>query len=360
MIARQHQRIGLNSPRPVQQNPPLRRNRGERCSFVAYDFLDIDVYWNVRFFYESCGFTSLDPAAAEIDLLVVLRGDPGVSHRHRHFQGSVHIYDYVKEFSTDWRERFPAAREIVVISLSAPRNSRGIRHVTGYIPVLPSIWQVRPFRKRLQRPLHISNFKSMPRDIYQADLVELARHELIQVYGRKWDAVDIRTDGVSYWQANLLLASAYSCYGLMYPYQRGCTLSGRMWQAPLNGCFVISESGTNPFSCPGVVEVERFNADSLLRFGSILECWQLQKEATQYWRQKTRNLMNDLGLTGSLEINTRQRREWQRSMLRSHYRKKVDHGLQRLSDQLLPLPVRCRWTRTRHFFSRLHRRLLPQ
>jgi hypothetical protein len=68
--------------------------------------------------------------------------------------------------------------------------------------------------------LHISNYKSISNDIYQQDLVRLGQAHLIRVFGKKWEKVDIRSHGVSYWQANRMIAKAYSCYGLMYPYQR--------------------------------------------------------------------------------------------------------------------------------------------
>lgn len=328
-----------------------------RCSLIAYDFLDIDVYWNIYFFYISAGYIIEESGRSGIDLFVVLRGDPGANHRHKNFSGTVHIYDYVKEIDIDWRNRFPAAEEIIVISLSPPQTNRGIKFVQGYIPIFPSLWQVMPFRKRPQRPLHISNFKSMPEDSYQRELIDLARFELIQVYGLRWSQVDINTHPLSYWKSNLLLASAFSCYGLMYPYQRGKTLSGRMWQAPLNGCFVISEIGTNPFRCPGVIEVESFNPDSLLKVRSIADCWHLQKAATLYWNEKTMLLMKALGFSGSLELHERHHRQWRQHMLCSHFRLKWRRGRHRLAELMVPLPVRCRLRRAEKLLHVLRKRL---
>jgi hypothetical protein len=86
----------------------------------------------------------------------------------------------------------------------------------------------------------------------------------------------------------------------MYPYQRGKTLSGRMWQAPLHGCFVISEEGTNISHCPGVVEVSDFNADNLAAFDrSIEKCKALAAEAAKYWATATQKLAEELGLAVS-------------------------------------------------------------
>ena len=142
----------------------------------------------------------------------------------------------------------------------------GLQLVRGYLPIIPELWQEKPFRKLRGRPLHISNYKPINNDAYQLDLVRLAQNHLIRVFGNKWDQADIPAHGVSYWQANRIIAKAFSCYGLMYPYQRGTTLSGRMWQAPLNGCFVITEVGTNRF------QLSRLDRGRKLWTGHLVGC----------------------------------------------------------------------------------------
>ena len=200
--------------------------------------------WNVRLFYLAAGFALVrDGEDPDLDLLVILRGDPGQAHREH--RGIVHVYDYVKELQVDWPACFPRAREIRLVSLFQPDPlPDGVRWVPGYLPVIPEFWQRHPFRKKARRPLHIANFKPMGDDPYQRDLARLARHGLVRVYGARWDRLGLATHGLSYLEANRRLADAWCCYGLMYPYQRGATLSGRMWQAPLHGCQVISEQGT--------------------------------------------------------------------------------------------------------------------
>ena len=316
-----------------------------RFHILSIDFQDLDVIWNVRLFYLAAGFSLIRQGVdAELDLLVILRGDPGLSHQG--FGGTVHVYDYVKELQVDWRSRFPHAREIRLISLLRPSSlPEGTRWVQGYLPVIPEFWQQFPFRKRAGRPMHLANFKPMGDDPYQQELACLARRGLVEVHGRHWDKLGLSTYGVSYLEANRLLAGAYCCYGLMYPYQRGTTLSGRMWQAPLHGCLVISEAGTNPLGLPGLLEVQHFAPDSLLSVTSIKECWQIRKEATRYWQEATAQLASQLDLPAYLGPSPAQLATCRLDRRVQHLRVAWSRRLNRLARWLTPPPISCWWRR---------------
>ena len=316
-----------------------------RCHILSIDFQDLDVIWNVRLFYLAAGFSLIrEWVDSELELLVILRGDPGLAHQG--YVGTVHVFDYVKELQVDWRSRFPHAREIRLISLIRPDSlTDGVRWVQGYLPVIPEFWQQFPFRKRAGRPLHIANFKPMGNDPYQQDLARLARRGLVEVHGGRWDKLGLRTHGLSYLEANRLLAGAYCCYGLMYPYQRGTTLSGRMWQAPLHGCLVISEKGTNPLGLPGLLEVERFTPETLLSVASIRECWQVRIEATRYWRGATERLAALLDLPAYREPSAAQLATCRRDRRAQHLRVVWTRRLARLGRWLTPPPISCWWRR---------------
>jgi len=144
--------------------------------------------------------------------------------------------------------------------------------------------------------MHISHFKPMAQDKYQQELLKLIKSGIVRVYGKKWDKVGIKAKPLSYWQVNKMFAASSTCYGLMYPYQRGKTLSGRMWQAPLHGCFVISEAGTNIAGCPGVIEVSSFSAGNFTALDySIEQCRSLAIDAARHWRTATQKLAEELG-----------------------------------------------------------------
>ncbi|HYP03608.1 MAG TPA: hypothetical protein VER57_03560 [Cyanobium sp.] len=268
--------------------------KGKSCCVMSYDYLDLDVWLNIRCFYRSAGYRVTTNRCKETDdLLVILRGHPcDQARRHR---GPVHVYDYVKELKIDWREALPAASEVVVISIEPPSCSEGARWVCGYLPVYPPLWQKRLAQKSA-RPVHISNFKPMGEDHYQKELLELVRTGMVRVFGGRWERAGVRASSLSHWQANRMLAASSQCYGLMYPYQRGHTLSGRMWQAPINGCFVISEAGTNILACPGIIEVEHFDGTPPRPSISPGVCLDLAHQAREFWTGATATLAHDLKL----------------------------------------------------------------
>lgn len=286
--------MGVASDDALQPADAVQSMKRNRCSVMSYDYLDLDVWLNIRCFYRAAGYRVTTNRLGEAaDLLVILRGHPcEEARRHR---GPVHVYDYVKELKIDWREALPAASQITVISIEPPSFPAGVTWVCGYLPVVPSLWQQRLAAKSV-RPVHISNFKPMGEDPYQKELLELVRSGVVRVFGGRWERVGMRTRSLSHWQANRRLAASSHCYGLMYPYQRGHTLSGRMWQAPINGCFVISEAGTNILRCPGIIEVEHFDGLSSPFGISPDSCLRLALQARTFWSEATASLADDLGL----------------------------------------------------------------
>lgn len=267
---------------------------GPTCCVVSSDYLDLDVFLNLRIFYRACGYrVRLHHSPGPGDLVVVLRGDPGLALAdHR---GAVHVYDYVREQGIHWPSRFPQASRILVVSLTPPQNLEGIHWLEGYLPVVPALWQL-PERRRQARPLHIANWKPLREEAYQHQIVDLVRSGFLEVYGRKWDRLGVHTHGLSYLEANRKLAAARCCYGLMYAYQRGTTASGRMWQAPLNGCVVFSELGTALAGIPGIVEVERYEPANLEHLAHVPGGARLAADAAAYWRAANRSLASGLGL----------------------------------------------------------------
>ena len=267
---------------------------------MTCEYVDLDVYLNVKLFYGSAGYRVYkDKSARDTNLLVVLRGDKEISDYE--YAGIVHAYDYVREYKIDWKARFPKANKIFVISPTPPECSDGVTYVKGYLPVIPELWQSQ-LKKKDSRPMHISHFKPMAQDQCQQELLKLIKSSLVRVYGKKWDKAGIKAKPLSYWQVNKMFAASSICYGLMYPYQRGKTLAGRMWQAPLQGCFVISEAGTNIAGCPGVIEVSGFSANNLSAAdGNIEKCKALAVDAARYWKAATQKLADELKIDVRME-----------------------------------------------------------
>lgn len=269
------------------------------CSILSFDYQDFDVYLNTRLFYRLAGYR-VDELFSypSLDLLVILRGIPPCVTPE--FRGVLHVYDYVRELSIDYSLFFPNASEIIHISLSSPSHLRSSdRFVYGYLPVLPAIWtRSRPSRTVDSTPVHIANYKPMNEDSYQKQLIQLIQNRCINVYGAMWDRANISAKQLSYLSANSLLSKSSICFGLMYPYQRGKSLSGRMWQAPIQGCLVISEAHTNIFGCPGIIEVPQFSSNLPLINPTPLS---LSHQASKFWFNKTMILADELKLSLDLD-----------------------------------------------------------
>jgi len=265
------------------------------CSILSFDYLDYDVFINVRVFYRLAGYNVyLSVVHQDTSLVVVLRGKP--NRIYSEYTGIVHYYDYVREYNLDMRYFFPNASRISSIGLNDSTSlSLTDYSVYAYLPVFPSLWQYRSLvTSRLPHPLHLSNYKPIGSDSYQQQLLALIHSHKVLVYGGKWHNQNINAVQISYLSANRLLSQATHCYGLMYPYQRGTSLSGRMWQAPIHGCHVISEAGTNIYNVPGVIEAESY--EQLFLFSSDSALF-LRQKATEFWLTQTINLADALNLT---------------------------------------------------------------
>lgn len=266
----------------------------QSCRFFFLDYIDFDVYLNARIFYRLAGYSIRNSGdLSECDLLVLFRGLP--VRIYPEYSGPIHFYDYVCEHNIDIRHYFPNSTSITVISIAPHKNlSSTLSCVPAYLPVIPSLWQFSlPLIPRSSLPIHISNHKPLKNDVYQQEIISLALVGKLSIYGSKWERVNIKARPLSYLSANIKLSLSSVCYGLMYPYQRGRSLSGRMWQGPLQGCMVLSEPNTNVYGCPGVFETSSFaNAFETTNINPH----EIAREATDFWWKKTQFLAVNLGL----------------------------------------------------------------
>jgi hypothetical protein len=313
------------------------------CAVVSTDYLDKDVYLNIELFYTLAGYRvyvwsqASASASRTPDLIVMLRGDPGKAWAD--YRGPVHVYDYVKELDVDWSDRFPHASRLERISLEGG-------DVSGYLPVFPEIWR-RSFSRKNSLPVHLSNYKPMPADTFQRDLVSLIQQGRVRVFGGRWQLIGLPSRSLSYWQANRLIAASSCCFGLMYPYQRGRSLSGRMWQAPINGCFVISEAGTNPYALPGLIEVESFGFQEADRQFSLEECRRLSVQASVFWQNHTTNLARQLDLSLPPQLPVALIQAQRRTLVRWHLEFLWDQTLSSLQGALQKQRLRVTGTARR-------------
>jgi hypothetical protein len=93
-------------------------------------------------------------------------------------------------------------------------------------------------------------------------------------------------DLVKFYQKNKL------ALGVMYSWQRGKTVSGRFWQAPLSGCTLLSEAVPMALNIPGVYQV---NYQSLnIDIANLKNSSSIADEAYTYWTESNINLMKKI------------------------------------------------------------------
>jgi hypothetical protein len=160
--------------------------------------------------------------------------------------------------------------------------------------------------QRESSPVHVGNFKKYELDrgdeILKSFLSFLLENK-VQVWGAGWDQILPPNqcmgplplkDLVKFYQKNKL------ALGIMYSWQRGKTVSGRFWQAPLSGCALLSEAVPIALNIPGVYQV---NYQSLnIDIASLKNSSNIADEAYDYWMESNINLMKKLNLSKKQDI----------------------------------------------------------
>ena len=275
-----------------------------RCKIVGFDGFDPDVLANLIAFYYACGFlVDISRAPADCELLVVQRGSYG-GEVFATSARACHIYDYVASGTSDYHTAFPNIPERIVISpapkvsgASTPSNC-----VLSCPPVVSRLWRNNEDGvSAAYEFVHIGHRKSHPQPdpwLEQMDTVALSGN--CHFWGNGWNQLGPIPQSAAHGAASLhncqqIYRRATFALGVMYPYQRARTISGRMWQAPLNGCALFSEAVLSNAHIPGVYETSDFG--SLI--GSPPEPPSraaLINDASAYWDTVTLKLAGNLGL----------------------------------------------------------------
>lgn len=258
---------------------------------------DKDVFINTRIFYKRAGYKYIGFNKLKADLIVVLRGDP---QKIMHYNGTVHIYDYVKISIVNWKDYFPDATKIFLISLSQSKESLGVFNVFSYLPVIPEFWHKIARNPKSRIPIsHIGSYKPIQNDSITNFFVQLLVNKNVRVFGNNWHVVGIETHGVSHYEANLKFAMSDLTLGIMYPYQRGKTLSSRAWHGPIHGCMILSseEERISGLTIPGNHYTINNNWEESIDYHLSNRCReQIRNEATEFWENETIKLASVLNL----------------------------------------------------------------
>lgn len=277
------------------------------CLIVGLDGIDPDVTVNLMAFYTGCGYAvRVADAPAACDLLVIQRGHHVPGWTCEDARGDVHVYDYVFNGTSDYHDAFPQARQVRIISPSVTSGRTEVppeQLVTSPHPVVTGLWAPKRVLTDAERPyalVHIGHRKPNPAgDRWQMEIQQLAGYSTCHFWGKGWTdlAAPLSNEHLhgpsSLHEAQGIYRRARAALGVMHEFQRGRTISGRMWQAPLNGCQLYTEALPPGWSLPGVQVVDRFSDLP----APMLPAPQLAACAREHWDHVTRRLAAQLGLT---------------------------------------------------------------
>jgi hypothetical protein len=254
----------------------------------------MDVTYNLRSFYSKLGFrVFFSRSLHDADLLVVTRPlDKVVNTRGFRFS-LVHVFDY-----TGWSfDRFvhsfdysityifctsDAGRERLVNKLGFPGDHAFI----ALPPVDVSLW-CRRLRRIKYKLVHIGNFKHLTSpDEYQERFIKAIRQMNINLWGLGWKDFGNRlyNGRVGLFGVSRVYSESEYSLGLMYPFQRDVTYSGRFWHAPLNGCCLLSEPGYYTKLIPGIVETDYSAPDIKGKIQLITDREKIQQDSSRFWK----------------------------------------------------------------------------
>lgn len=274
------------------------------CLIYGHNGLDLDVAFNLRSFYNKIGFNSyFDTKLHSANVISIVRGvDSHIDLRGIEFE-QIHVYDYggwkydrlVKSLPFEKSFIFttsPDTKEDLIKTFGFPEKNIFIALPPVDIKLFSS--NLKPIKYNL---IHIGNYKKIDDDIYHDRLKSIIDTLDVKVWGMNWDGHikdNHKLKGRSgFFESSEIYSETEYALGLMYPFQREVTFSGRFWQSTLNGCFLFSESGLYSKSIPGIIETDYTIEDIQNKMVSVKTSReQLIKDAREYWNTNNKKNIN--------------------------------------------------------------------
>lgn len=265
------------------------------CLIYGHNGLDLDVTLNLRSFYRQLGFlVSFSDKLYDANLLVVVRAINKPIDLNNFTFTIIHVYDYggwdydnfvlsINKQITYYFCTSELKKQKLTNLLSVPED-----HV--YIalpPVDVKLWskKIKPIKYNF---VHIGNFKPIAgEDVFKLKFNNAIDHFKSNLWGAGWDICnDYYRGKAGLFQVSDIYRQSKYAFGLMYPFQREVTFSGRFWHAPLNGCMLISEPGLYTQNIPGIIEVDYSQVDIQQKIANGFDREQLQTESQVYWSKQ--------------------------------------------------------------------------
>lgn len=237
------------------------------CLIYGHNGLDLDVTFNLIAFYRKAGFSVFyADTLHDADVLVVLRAvDKAIDLSPYNFS-VIHVYDYggwgydsfIKSIDHSVSYIFCTSEEKrnrVIDKTSFPES----RISVAFPPVAIKLW-LADLKKNEFDIVHIGNYKPITEaDFYKENFNRAIIDSKVHVWGLNWTGIvnnDLYHGKAGQFSVSGIYSKSACSFGLMYPFQRSVTFSGRFWHAPLNGCRLFSEPGVCTKNIPGVIETD--------------------------------------------------------------------------------------------------------
>lgn len=265
------------------------------CLIYGQNGLDLDVAFNLRAFYKKLGYwTVFSETLVDADLLVILRAVDSSIENIETFQfGQIHVYDYggwkydacIRSLDYKKTHIFTTSENMkqhLINDLSFPSS----QILITFPPVEVSLWIEK--RNRIRYDIvHIGNYKKIDSsDIIREKFNQIILKYNVDVWGLGWTIQKQRYHGkAGLFRVSKIYSKSNFALGLMYPFQRNVTFSGRFWHAPLNGCVLLSEPGLYTQMIPGVIEVD-YSDDSVIEMvsASVMNS-DVQNQSIEFWNK---------------------------------------------------------------------------
>lgn len=263
----------------------------------GHDGFDVDVLRNLQSLYSGLNFriaisNTLVPAG-----LLVIQRPPSTALDLAQY-AAVHLYDYVANDLTPLLRSCSSHPGLLIFASSLERRGQLVEkfpelsekiHISAP-PVDTRLWISSKVRDEPKYEIvHIGNHKpyySDGVDVYASQFLRMLQNGGVHVWGAGWDGLieaDFWHGRSSIGRVSDIYASSRIALGMMYPHQRGVSLSGRFWHAPLNGCQLISEPSIFAGAVPGVVRNDYAQNSAEGFFPGTVNRYQLANEAAAYW-----------------------------------------------------------------------------
>ena len=276
------------------------------CLIFGHNGLDMDVVLNVRSLYKDLGyFTVYDTKLVNASILVILRAvDSPIYNFDKYNFQQVHIYDY-GGWNYDECIKSINHKNIFIFTtslthkqhLSEDLNFPKEKIFISLPPVDTKLW-IKPKSDPKFDLIHIGNCKfKVVDDLFQTRFNTYIYCNNIPIWGQNWEKINVKSKGAAgLFAVSKIYSKSRFALGIMVPFQRDVTFSGRFWHATLNGCYLISEPGLYTAIIPGVIESD-FTDESIKKILDDNNKYNqdiLRRTAKEFWNNEYKKIQEKL------------------------------------------------------------------